>query len=1036
MSEYKANHVLFTGHLAYLEAQFLDRVGELKPDDPLRELWVIVPNQLTRLHLRKMLARRFSIVANVRFKTVTELMHALAEPVVLREGWKTLGESIADPLLATIISGVKGQLTYLAPVADSAGFRRALLRTRQELINHRIAPDDLLRVTFATRERAAKIGDLVLLLNMIAKELNRLKLHDAAHLQTLALRGMTESVRHGVPILAYSLCELEPLTLAVFEKLLATDSMDVFLPNVADRDEYVHTHLLWMWYLDHGFTEIFDDAPETEYPPIRFVSAPHDTSVAEETVRDILHTAEIGAGEAAVLLPGSSRTLTDILESRCSSAGLTPYIYQARTLGETPAGRGLAAFAALLNAEFTIGQVKAYLSSAPFVDTVASRAGEWIRLAEESLVIAGAAEWEKRIEQKIAQLARRAERKEREPDADDQALAGLRRRIESGKALQEFLKELFAVIKNARTAESWESGVRVLWEYYARVIVMDEEFADLTLQLEQSSVADDAEVQFSAEGLSEFILATLKTPGLRMGSFSSGTPIVVPREQNIGASFPHIFLPGFNEGTLPHAQRQDPLLLDRDREEINAALGSELRLAKEWKPREDFLLEMQLRAATESITIYIARADADGRPQLRSPYVAKLLETQSGEETPSEEFDKIIVQAPNRYVAAHPLEACDPSRAISASEYHRLALGKSLKTGDAWLSYLHDDEAMRAALELEAKRFRAEKFTTYDGRMEDAAVLKHLSLRFSPEHPVDASGLEEYWQCPFRYVAAREWEAYTPEELDPLNPVSPLERGSLYHNILENFHGALLNKPIASEFYSWNALRDVAVTAIKKFARSNPVGPKYAAEKFEREVLAVLKKYFDSELNEGNWRTRYVEARFGFGDGEFPEPVQYTSADNRFIRFRGRLDRWDSDDSGAMIRITDYKTGKEPEKKSRAYHRRLQLAIYNHVAKSKFEQALVRARYLYVKSGHEESQTDEAMLRRTLEESVNLLSDLRAGVFVPDPALEDSAVCKNCAVKLACGAQRHASKELRGNAAGMRTARFEGAEFEEGGNDD
>ena len=1031
-----ANHVLYTGHLSFLEASMVEYVRGRKANDPLGELWVIVPNQLTRLHLRRLLARRLDIVANIRFMTVTDLMHVLAEPVVLQEGWKTLGESVVDPLFAEIIAKHKDRLKYLAPVADSAGFRRALLRVRQELIYHRIQPDALMRVQVSGQERAAKISDLVLLLNAIASKLDKLKLHDAAKLQTLAFQALSQAPPLDLPVCFYALYELDPLTLSVIEKLRHADDMSVFLPCVPESKAYDLTSPLRMWYLDRGFEEVFEESPAAQYRPVRVVSAPHDTAVAAEIVRDVFHDARVQKGEAVVLLPNSTMALTDVLESRCRSAGLTPYIYQARTLAETPAGRGFGALAKMLNAEFSLGQVKAFLASAPFVESIAPLAGGWIRFAEESLIIAGEDEWRHRTDQKLAQLARRLERRAEELDPDDLSLSVLRRQIASGTALQDFTRNLFETIHAARNASGWEEGVRTLWEYYTGTIVLSEEFADLTLQLDQASLLDSSDTPFSSSGLQEFILATLETPGQRIGSFANGTPVVSPREQSVGVSFPHVFLPGFNEGTLPHAQRQDPLLLDGDREAINRELGTELPLAQNWQNRERFLLEMQLRAATESISIYASRADAEGRPQLLSPYVSDLLEIQRDESPLSLPLEKIIEHAPNRIVPAHPLESSSPDRALSRSEYHRFALGTALKTSGSVLSYLMEEELFRAAIELESSRFRSSRFTKFDGRIENPRVLEQIAANFDPASAVDASTLENYWKCPFRFVATREWEAYSPEEQNPLNPLTALDRGTLLHNILQSYHGAQTGKPITSEHYTWDALHKTALAEIDKFSRRTPLGPKYAVDKLKRDVLSLLTLYYEYEIDHGSWRTRFVEARFGFGDGAYPDPVQFESHDSRFIRFRGRVDRWDSDDSGTRIRITDYKTGSEPKEKSRAYSRRLQLAIYHHVVKKYLKDASVDARYFYLKSGTDSEQADEVSRQRELEECVNLLSDMRAGIFVPDPSPDDSAVCMNCSVKLACGAQRHAGKQLtEGNVSGLKTTRSTSEDESEDGNE-
>lgn len=1012
--------LLYTGHLSFLEQQLPQVVAKEKSRDPLAEVWVIVPNQLTRLHLRRVLAKALGTVANVRFMTVTDVMHKLAEPLTMREGWHTLGESVVDPLLAEIIESNSKQLEYLAPVASSRGFRSALLRTRQELILHQIDPERLNQVPLRERERAAKVRDLILLLTRINEFLAKQRLHDGASLQTLALRALHEDGAQIPPTLLYSLYDLAPLTRSVLKLVALKTSTHAFLPWQAEDIGYNFTESLFRWYMDSGFECESESETFETYAPIRFVSAPKDSAVATEIIRDVIYAEDILPGDAAIMLPQSESLLTSVLESRCRISGLSPYIYQAKTLGACAAGRGFAALAHLLDGKFALAQVTAFLLAAPFKQPVAALTGEWCRLAQESLVVSGEQEWRHRIARMLAKLERRAERLS-ENEEDETNLTALRRRIESGKALLTFLEELFVVLNRIRTEKNRQTSIFTLWEYYHPKIGLSEEFADLTLQLEQASVLDQANVSLTSSGLTEFILATLETPGMRTGTFGASTPLIAPRDQCIGTSFGHVFLPGFNEGTIPRMQRQDPLLLDSDRKDINETLATSLPLASDSLIRERFVLEMQLRAASKTITLYASRADADGRPQLLSPYVAELLERQIRVETDTVDIEKLLETPPNRSVPAHPLEGCPPMMAISETEYNRMALGDP-RIG---LGHLTQNDNLERALKVEHARFHEQRFSKFDGMIENDTVRKSLAHRFSPDQPIAATSLEEYWKCPFRFLVLKEWEAYAPEEIELLSPVTSRERGLLFHSILQRYHGDRLNLQITVENYALSDLINLARRVVSEYARNNPVGPRFSQAKLEWDILETLVTYH-RELIElgGTWRTRHVEVSFGYGDNPFPDAAQFTSDDTRFIRFKGRIDRWDSDDSGTQILITDYKSGKGPQKNSRGAERRLQLGVYHLLAQSSAPDAHVESRYIYLElEKNREVKSDEER-ELHLKTSLNLLEDIRGGIFVPDPSEKDSTVCKHCTAKLACGAQRHSAKELNAQTvSGMLTIR-------------
>ncbi len=1032
-----AKSELYTGQLSYLEERLAASVKRLKQSGPLNEVWVIVPNQLTRLHLRRVLAKSLGVVANVRAMTITDLMHRLAEPLILNEGWSTLGEAVLDPLLAETVDSVRTELEYLKPVAGAPGFRRALMRSRQELILHQISPIDLSNVPLRERERAAKLRDLVILMTAINKKLADRKLHDGALLQELALRAQKNHTPRTEPLLLYSLYDLAPLTKSVLRPVISSQRSAAFLPWVEGQANYKFTSALRNWYLAQEFSELPEVNPPVQYPSVRVISAPKDSSVATEIVRDVLYTSDISAGSAAILLPKGS-ALTSVLESRCRTSGLSPYIYQAKTLGQTPEGRGLAALARLVDGRFTIEQVRDFLNTAPLTQPESSLTGEWIQLAAESHVMEGEPEWQKRLTRTIERLDYKANRlANSETDEEDISTANLRKRIENAKSLQLFLSILFATVNEVRSAKTWQLAVSVLWEYYRNVIDMAEEFADLTLQLEQATQLDSAGVRCSPAGVTEFILATLETPGTRVGSFGKSTPLIAPREQCVGASFPHVFLPGFNEGTIPHMQRQDPLLLDGDRKAVNESVKSNLPLASEWQDRERFLFEMQLRSATSTLSIYISRADAEGRPQLASPYVNELLAVQRSEPDLSEELETLLTMKPNRIVPAHPLEGAELIHAIDESEFHRLALGMERKSSNGSINYLSRNIDFMRSLSADIKRFSSNTFSNVDGLIEDDALQKQLAHRFSAEQPMDATALEEYWKCPFRFAATRLLEAVAPEAVNRLNPVTARERGILLHKILQRYHSERLNQPITQENYSLVDLLKVARNALTAYAQTAPVGPRFSAAQLERELLSVLQDYHSDLMSQGGtWRTRHVEASFGYGDAPFLEPVFFSTSDKQFIRFKGRIDRWDSDDSGAQILITDYKSGHGPNKSNRTFSRRVQLAIYHLLAETSAPEASVNSRYYYPERDKNKEEDDTDRLQK-LTASVILTSDIRNGIFVPEPAENDSTVCMYCSVKLACGAQRHSQKSLTAETVkGMQTSRQDRADESEDDHDE
>lgn len=1014
------HHHLFTGHFRSFEERLATLVRKLKTDDTFAEIWIIVPNQLTRLHLRRRLSEQLGIAANLRFMTLNDLMHTLAEPIVLREGWQTLGEAAVDPLLTQIIDQQANSLEYLAPVAKSAGFRRALLRTRQELWLHQIEPSQLLRVELYDRERAAKLRDLAKLLEAIDKTLNLLRWHDAPSLQSLALRALESSNPTLPPLVLYGLYDFPPLTRSLLTRCFASTSVNAFLPHQENNAAFAFTESLKNWYTSKGFTSEELTASDPA-PHHHFVSAANDSNVATEIVRDILYPVDASASDFAVILPPSSESLAALLKSRCREAGLAPFVYQAETLGETAAGRGLYALCGLLVSDFELDCMGRYLLAAPFTGDATSFASEWYRIAQEALVLAGENPWRKNISRLLTQLTHRAERIAEEHGDEDESLAVIRRRVAVTHSALAFLERLFAALSTATRAKSWNTAVQTIWEYYSSVIAVDEEFADLLAQLEQATLLDQARIPLTPSGLRDFLCATLKTPGSRTGRYPQSQPVIAAREQCYGLTFSTCLLPGYNEGILPRADSQDPLLLDSDRQALNASLKTLLPLRREWQDRENFWFAVTKSSATAQVYYYTSRSDRDGRPQLVSPYLSDLLTVHSA----AGNFD--------RTAAAHPLSG-HALAAISASEYHRIALGEALNTGNrSELAHLWSDKQFSGTHEVETARYGGKQFGSYKGVLSDSEILNTLAQRYAATVPFSPTALEEYWKCPFRYAVIYELEAYAPEEISPLAPVSGRERGTLIHSILQKYHGEQLGKSITANNYTWERLVAIAQSQIEYFAAHNPVGPAYSYRRLHSDLLDTLHEYHKELVSASSaWHTQHVELSFGRGEVELPEPLQIVFDNNEFVRFKGRIDRWDEDAGGAQIRLTDYKSGKKPDGKSRGSLRRLQLAIYQELAQQNNPTSSILSQYQYLTSEGTSAGDDPLVREQLLRTAVDLATDMRNGIFAPDPNEKDAAACLYCRAKLACGAVRHSGEEL--NAAsvpGLRTTRSNGPDAQE-----
>jgi RecB family exonuclease len=201
-----------------------------------------------------------------------------------------------------------------------------------------------------------------------------------------------------------------------------------------------------------------------------------------------------------------------------------------------------------------------------------------------------------------------------------------------------------------------------------------------------------------------------------------------------------------------------------------------------------------------------------------------------------------------------------------------------------------------------------------------------------PTQAYRVNRVERYATCPFKYFA--ESVLGLPEEREESEGLTPLERGTLLHRLLEQF------------YRDWQAsggrsitranLRD-AVALFERLTRAAltrlPAGDR-ALE--EARLLGSLvtpglaRRVFDLELSGTEpVLERFIEAVL---DGTYVFPQMY-GFKSRTIAIRAKADRIDVFEDGSL-RVIDYKLGRAPDRDST-----LQVSVYAHAA-----QAMLQAR--------------------------------------------------------------------------------------------
>jgi ATP-dependent helicase/nuclease subunit B len=255
-----------------------------------------------------------------------------------------------------------------------------------------------------------------------------------------------------------------------------------------------------------------------------------------------------------------------------------------------------------------------------------------------------------------------------------------------------------------------------------------------------------------------------------------------------------------------------------------------------------------------------------------------------------------------------------------------------------------------------------------------------------------------------------------PEETDI---ITPLERGSLVHEILERFivtckrQGTL---PVPGE--SWSdghrqMLHDIAHQAFLIAEARGVTGKALRWELEKTDILLDLDTFLEEDTRlrqKFQVSPHIVETWFGPGGGEggsWAEAV-YEAKGVGTLRFKGIIDRVDIDPTGRLALVLDYKTGStsayEGMKKDDVDGgRRLQLAVYSLAARGALGEGVqVRAAYWFITSkgkfalmpsGTIES---EAVLERFGGAITAIAGGISEGLFPANPGEATNGDFKNC----------------------------------------
>jgi CRISPR/Cas system-associated exonuclease Cas4 (RecB family) len=338
--------------------------------------------------------------------------------------------------------------------------------------------------------------------------------------------------------------------------------------------------------------------------------------------------------------------------------------------------------------------------------------------------------------------------------------------------------------------------------------------------------------------------------------------------------------------------------------------------------RADFeKLQLRLAIGAAASRLYVSFPTVevgDGRPRVPSLYALEIWRAMTGRVPSADELQQVASRASHATLAwpapTDREEAIDPLehdlstlRALVAEPDHRAR-------GRAQYMLQLNDCLQRSVRERYMRGKRT--WSHWDGIVQTTERLKPVldSYRLGAR-AYSLSALQKYAACPYQFFLSAICRLRPADDLEPLQRMDPLTRGSLFHAVQANFYrrlkglGAL---PIGA------ANRDRALgvldAALVEIADREYEQLAPAIDRIWNDEIAAIRRDLRLWVEEiaatVEWIPKWFEWSFGLNDAGRDEESRADDVviDGRF-RLHGSIDLVEERANGDL-RVTDHKTGK------------------------------------------------------------------------------------------------------------------------------
>ena len=954
----------------------------------LQRLNLVVGSNLQRLYYRRRLARTSGASANLRFFTPVDLAIAIRGPA------PTLPrQPLPDGADALLLDGImqearsNGVLRRLDPAVQ--GVADAVSSTLTDLREAAVTAEHLGKAL--QREDEDKLHDLYAIFGeyeqQIGSYLDRTSLYEDA----LDPRTPDSNVRDalgGAPLVILGLYDAPSVQLQLFHRCAQVGDVQVVVVAPANQDfAFAHQFVRDLVGLGAEHATVDDEANPTA-PDIerRYFSAPSRQAEAEEIVRRALALARehgVAFNDMAILHRLDSAA-DDLIAAALHRAEVPVYRSAGRSIRHTAHGRAALALLEILLQNPKRHELMEFIASPALAPRIPPghrpMSALWERHSKQAGMVQG---WDR----SLAQLA----------DHIDHLHRRERSTHEIGTA-EEF-RDVLEHLRNATTSAAELHTWRQYVDWY--VALLDTYFAPastgpdvLSLIRDRVQALGQLDTVGTAVSHQRFLAAASRairravindrgalTDGIFLGNVSTARSL----------RFRAVFVAECAERIFPPLIRQDPLLLDGERERLNRRLPhAPLPLKRDRQQEERMLFQLVEQSATEHLSLsWARRTNSTGAPKLPSALLLQSIPRMTDElgRVDKLEAEGVILRLPARLAGAAPSPTAITSgnwdsavHALDASDF-RLALLEATVNGSPrtvlshlWDGYTRYDRAREGR--------NGEQFSAWDG-----VVGADVIARDSLDKTLSPTALETYASCPYRYYLRHVLRIGAVTEPGTALAMSPLDRGSMVHRILERWiQTALADDREWADFLQDNErLEAIAESEFEREQNGGLSGLPATWSIVQAEIRADLRELVRIERQRAanGYRPRAAELAI--------EDVPIRVGDGTTLRFRGQIDRVDEGPDGLIA--VDYKTGRASREASEYRSgAALQLPVYLQGVAKHFnvDPASVAAEYWYATRRGSFSRSTirgaDVLTDPDLEDAFHTITDgILTGRFFPFP---------------------------------------------------